>query len=101
MQNFAKPSKLTCTLTDRLGLAWVKPWKLPDTGGTDSGFRATATAICRWWEIITPPAQTRQIDFGPGMGGRIACFGSGRVQIAADKALANPRHRQTSIKRLA
>jgi hypothetical protein len=35
------------------------------------------------------------------MGGRIACFGSGRVQIAADKALANPRHRQTSIKRLA
>jgi len=42
---FAEPSKLTWTLTNRFGLDWEELRKLPDTGGTDSAFRATATAI--------------------------------------------------------
>ena len=37
--------RLTCTLTMSFGTTNAELMKLPDTGGTASGFRATATAI--------------------------------------------------------
>jgi len=36
--------------------------------------------------IVTLLAQTGQEDFNPGKGGRIARFGGGRVQVAANEA---------------
>ena len=38
-------SKLTCTLTRSIGFVAPGPVKLPETGGTASGLRETATAI--------------------------------------------------------
>ena len=50
------------------------------------------TMVCDFADggIVTLPAQARQEDFGPGMGGRVACFGGGRVQKAADEAASQP-----------